>query len=613
MDLKDHRTEDNIFILNTLYESRVTKGNAKMYLAFVDFSKFFDTINRDVLFYKLLKYGVSGPVYKVIKSMYSNTKYRVRIDGHLSPNFLATSGVKQGCPMSPILSNIFQNDLHEIFDNGCDPVKAGDICINSISWADDLLLVSNSKNGLQQCLNQLYSYCEKWGLVVNTNKTKTMVMSKHTFTNENFNFGRLSLQCVKSFNYLGFQINFNGKFRNLVQDRILKATKMSNMVLRAIGHNKNVSVKLALSLFDKQIIPILLYGAAIWSLPDTQNLLYLLDQPEDTRDNTRQLVSIALSDTVGRDMSFEYARRVGKRSNASNRKIIIRLHSFSDKNEILHCCQNTTYVFVNFDTEPNYLMKDSIEKVHTAYMKKTLNVTKFASNMCMYSELRRFPILHNAWSLAIKYWLRLCTGTGNILLNNAYRLAMEENHMWVQSIQYLLSSNGLGDIWICPENANAQFHKLFRLRLNDQFIQRWYNFINTSSRFVTLRELSDDFKLPVYINVIKNPSIRLLFTRLRIDINVLSTSRGSQKRKDLCPLCSVEAEDVSHFILRCPEFATERDRFLSNASVYMSNNELSTDASKLNVILNLRCPPECIPLCCEYVNTIYKKRECSLI
>ena len=231
----------------------------------------------------------------------------------------------------------------------------------------------------------------------------------------------------------------------------------------------------------------------------------------------------------------EYARRVGKRSNASNRKIIIRLHSFSDKNEVLRCCQNTTYVFVNFDTEPNYLMKDSIEKVHTAYMKKTLNVTKFASNMCMYSELRRFPILHNAWSLAIKYWLRLCTGTGNILLNNAYRLAMEENHMWVQSIQYLLSSNGLGDIWICPENANAQFHKLFRLSLNDQFIQRWYNFINTSSRFVTLRELSDDFKLPVYINVIKNPSIRLLFTRLRIDINVLSTSRGSQKRKDLCP------------------------------------------------------------------------------
>ena len=57
------------------------------------------------------------------------------------------------------------------------------------------------------------------------------------------------------------------------------------------------------------------------------------------------------------------------------------------------------------------------------------------------------------------------------------------------------------------------------------------NFINTSSRFVTLRELSDDFKLPVYINVVRNPNIRLLFTKLRKDINVLSTSRGSKKNE----------------------------------------------------------------------------------
>ena len=150
-----------------------------------------------------------------------------------------------------------------------------------------------------------------------------------------------------------------------------------------------------------------------------------------------------------------------------------------------------------------------------------MNVTKFASNMCMCSEPGCFPILHNAWSLAIKYWLRLCTGTGNTLLNNAYHLALEENHMWVQSVQYSLSSNSLGNVWICPDNANVQFHKPFKLRLNDQFIHRWYEFINTSNRFVTLRELSDDIKLPVYINVIKNPSIRLLFTRLRRHINLL--------------------------------------------------------------------------------------------
>ena len=46
------------------------------------------------------------------------------------------------------------------------------------------------------------------------------------------------------------------------------------------------------------------------------------------------------------------------------------------------------------------------------------------------------------------------------------------------------------------------------MRLNDQFIQEWQGAISTSSRFVTRRALSIDYKLPVYINQIRNPDIR---------------------------------------------------------------------------------------------------------
>ena len=76
---KDHRTEDNLFVLNTVYESHVVNKNEKSYVAFVDFTKYFDLINRNFLLYKLLKYGITGPIYYVIKSMYSATKYSVRI------------------------------------------------------------------------------------------------------------------------------------------------------------------------------------------------------------------------------------------------------------------------------------------------------------------------------------------------------------------------------------------------------------------------------------------------------------------------------------------------------------------------------------------------------
>ena len=118
--------------------------NKNVYATFVDFTKFFDSINRKFIFYKLVKYEITGNIYKIIKSMYSNARYRVLVGGKISPNFPSNLGVKQGCPMSPILSNIFQNDVHDIFRD-CDLVKLGDTALNSLSWADDLLLLSLSQ------------------------------------------------------------------------------------------------------------------------------------------------------------------------------------------------------------------------------------------------------------------------------------------------------------------------------------------------------------------------------------------------------------------------------------------------------------------------------------
>ena len=82
--------------------------------------------------------------------------------------------------------------------------------------------------------------------------------------------------------------------------------------------------------------------------------------------------------------------------------------------------------------------------------------------------------------LGIKYWLRLYNGTNNTLLNNCYRLNVEENHQCVQNIQYILTSNGFGDIWSNPLIVCGEFHKVLKIRLNDQFIQEWQGAIATS-------------------------------------------------------------------------------------------------------------------------------------
>ena len=130
---------------------------------------------------------------------------------------------------------------------------------------------------------------------------------------------------VNNIVYLGFHINRNGNIRATVEDRMAKATRVSHMILQALRTNRNVSAKLAMSLFDKQIVPILLYGSSIWAVPQTHNLFYLEQQPE--RQNTRATVASMLLSVFNRDIPFEYARRVGRCTARDEppRKILVKL------------------------------------------------------------------------------------------------------------------------------------------------------------------------------------------------------------------------------------------------------------------------------------------------
>ena len=70
-------TVDNIFILNSLI-THVLNQNKKLYCAFVDFTKAFDFVVRDILWYKLIKVGVRDKMLDIIRSMYTEVKSQVK-------------------------------------------------------------------------------------------------------------------------------------------------------------------------------------------------------------------------------------------------------------------------------------------------------------------------------------------------------------------------------------------------------------------------------------------------------------------------------------------------------------------------------------------------------
>ena len=72
-----------------------------LYIAFVDFTKAFDTVNRELLFIILGKLGCPPKFVRIIKKLHTEVKARVIVDGDLTQYFEYNSGVKQGCKLAP--------------------------------------------------------------------------------------------------------------------------------------------------------------------------------------------------------------------------------------------------------------------------------------------------------------------------------------------------------------------------------------------------------------------------------------------------------------------------------------------------------------------------------
>ena len=86
-------------------------NGGKLYACFVDFHKAFDSIWHQGLFHKLTNYGICGNFNNLIESLYSQLKCAIRIGNKMTTYFRYQRGVRQGCILSPLLFNIYLNEL----------------------------------------------------------------------------------------------------------------------------------------------------------------------------------------------------------------------------------------------------------------------------------------------------------------------------------------------------------------------------------------------------------------------------------------------------------------------------------------------------------------------
>ena len=263
---KDHRTTDHVFIMRTLIQN-AKKSRKKLYCCFVDFKKAFDSVPRTRLWEVLSDIGISGEILSCLQSIYAQDEAVVLTPAGLTNSFRCTTGVKQGCPASPLLFGLFIDEIEAMLRAAKEDIDAPELLgtlVAILLFADDIELMSHSPQGLQNQLSILQQFCTDRGLTVNVKKTKVIVFESKVSACPDFTFNEQVVERVTMFKYLG--ITFHAT-RGLAcaMEHLCNSARKALFALYGRCHEMQVSCpSLKCLLFDALVRPILSYASEIW-------------------------------------------------------------------------------------------------------------------------------------------------------------------------------------------------------------------------------------------------------------------------------------------------------------------------------------------------------------
>jgi len=128
----------------------------------VDLKKAFDIVPRDMLWQVLEGLDISGRILECLRSMYRQDQACLHhLEEGFTPTFLCRIGVKQGCPLSPLLFGLFIDGLEKRLNalEGDAPPMLGQLAVHLLLYADDLAVMSHTPAGLQKQLDVLQTFC----------------------------------------------------------------------------------------------------------------------------------------------------------------------------------------------------------------------------------------------------------------------------------------------------------------------------------------------------------------------------------------------------------------------------------------------------------------------
>lgn len=180
----------------------------------LDCTKAFDTIEHSKLFEKLISAKVPPVIIRILICIYRCQTAKVRWKDSYSNEFTLRNGVRQGAVISPLFFSYYMDGLFDLLSKSGSGCTINGFYAGCFGYADDLFLISPSRNGLQDMLDIASTYVTAHNISFSTNsdplksKTKGIVFTKRklSFEPEPLKLNNDRLPWVSHAKYLGNEI-----------------------------------------------------------------------------------------------------------------------------------------------------------------------------------------------------------------------------------------------------------------------------------------------------------------------------------------------------------------------------------------------------------------------